>query len=208
MEEPSIDADMEQVNGESTSAGQQLSWRYLMGGGILLVVLGLIAISTPFVTGITLSVVLGGLLVVGALAHVVHAFSGQEGKGSIWQIALAVVYTFAGISLIVNPIIGLTSLTLLVIGYFVVDGIVEIASGLRMRSEPRWALVVASGTISLVLAGLLWIGFPSTALWAIGLLFGVNILTTGLSLVAIAMVSRKYQSSTTGQPPETRPRSV
>ena len=169
----------------------QKSWRYLMGVGILIAVLGILAILAPFVTGIAITVVLGALLVIGALGHVAHAFSARGWKGSVWQIVLAVVYAFAGISLIANPVIGLATLTILVIAFFLAEGVVEIVAGFVIRPEPRWGWIVASGVISLLVAGLLWIGFPSTAVWAIGLLFGVNLLSTGLSLVFVANKGRK-----------------
>lgn len=134
-----MNTDVESGNVSAVPVELRHSWRYLMGAGVLLAVLGAIAIFTPFVTGLTLSIALGGLLVVGALAHVAHAFAAQGWKGSIWQTALAVVYAAAGVSLLVNPLVGLTTLTLLVIAYFLADGIVEVVMGVRMRSEPRWA---------------------------------------------------------------------
>ena len=109
----------------------QKSWRYLMGVGILIGVLGILAILAPFVTGIAITVVLGALLVIGALGHVAHAFSARGWKGSVWQIVLAVVYAFAGISLIANPVIGLTTLTILVIAFFLAEGVVEILAAHR-----------------------------------------------------------------------------
>jgi uncharacterized membrane protein HdeD (DUF308 family) len=172
----------------------QRSWRYLIGAGIIVAALGVLAIFTPFVTGIALSIMLGALLVVGALVHAAHAFSARGWKGSIWQVVLAVVYALAGISLLANPVVGLATLTVLLIAYFVVEGIVEVVMGLRMRPESRWGWMTASGVISLLLAVLLWTGLPSTALWAVGLLFGVSLLSTGLSMVGIGMAGRKASS--------------
>lgn len=171
------------------------SWRYLMGAGIVIAILGVLAIFAPFVTGVGLSILLGAFLVVGGIVHFAHAFSARGWTGSLWQIVLAIVYAVAGISLLVNPVFGLTTLTILLIIYLLVDGVAEIIVGLQSRSEPRWGWLVASGVISLVLAGLLWAGFPSTALWAIGLLFGISLLSTGISMVAIAYGVRKLPES-------------
>lgn len=170
------------------------NWRYLMGGGILIALLGIFAIFTPFVTGVALSIMLGAILVVGGLIHVADAFSARGLKGSLWQLVLALVYAAAGIALLANPVVGLTTLTLLVIGYFLAGGIVEVIMGLRMRGQPRWGWIVASGVVSLLLAGLLWIDFPSSALWAVGLLFGVSLLSSGISLIGIAMTGRRATS--------------
>lgn len=183
------------------STDLQRNWRYLMVTGAIIASLGLLAVFAPFVTGISLSIFLGAFLVVGALVHVANAFSARGWAGSLWQIVLAIVYVIAGISILTDPIIGLVTLTLLVAVYLAIVGIVEIGMGLSMRSEPRWGWPVLSGVISLILAGLLWVGFPSTALWAVGLLFGISLLSSGLSLVGIALVARKASMVSKPEPP-------
>jgi uncharacterized membrane protein HdeD (DUF308 family) len=155
--------------------------------GVVLSVLGLVAVVFPFVTGVSISVALGALLVVGALFHVAHAFNTGGWRGFVLQVLLAAVYAIAGIGLLANPVVGLATLTLLLVGYFVADGVVEILLGVRLRGEPGATWLVVSGVVSLVLAGLLWVGFPSTAAWAVGLLFGISLLSSGLSMVFVGM---------------------
>jgi len=166
-----------------------------MGVGVLISVLGVVAILAPFVTGVTLSIVVGALLVVGGLGHVAHAFTAPGWTGSLWQVILALIYTFAGISLLANPVLGLTTLTLLLVFYLAIEGLAEIVLGLSMRSEPQWGWFVASGVVSLVLAGLLWAGFPSNAAWAVGLLVGLGLLSTGLAMVVTAYLGRRSSTS-------------
>lgn len=170
--------------------GLRTSWRALAIGGGLIALLGVLAIVFPLVTDLTISVVLGGLLVLGGVIHVAHAFSAQEWDGFVWQVLLAGVYTFAGITLLANPVVGLTTLTILLIVYFLVAGVVEIGVGLQLREASNWEWAVASGAISILVAVLLAVGFPATAVWAVGLLFGVNLLATGLSMVLLAMGAR------------------
>lgn len=180
----------------STAMGDsQLSWKALMGAGVLISVLGLLAVLAPLVTGVGLSLLLGAFLVIGGLGHIAHAFTAPGWTGSLWQIVLALLYTFAGIALLVNPVLGLTSLTFLLIVYFAIEGLVEIVMGLQLRSESQWGWYVASGVLSLVLAGLLWAGFPSTAAWAVGLLVGIGLLSTGLTLIVAAYFGRRTSTS-------------
>ena len=160
----------------------QDSWRELEIGGVVIALLGVLAILFPFVTGVSLSILLGALLVLGALVHVAHAFRAPGWKGFVGQVLLAIVYAFAGISLLANPVLGLATLTLLLITYLVVSGIVETAVGLRVRDQPAWGWIVLSGVLSIVLGVLLWLGFPSTAAWALGLVVGINLLSTGISM--------------------------
>ncbi|ELZ30485.1 hypothetical protein C475_00035 [Halosimplex carlsbadense 2-9-1] len=173
------------------SADTQRSRRYLMGAGLLITLLGLLAVAAPLVTGVTVSVLLGALLVVGALGHAVNAFSAGGVAGTVWQVALAMLYAVAGISLLANPVLGLTTVTILLIVYFAAEGVVEVAMGVATRADPNWPWYVVSGTISLGLAVLLWAGFPGTAAWAVGLLTGVHLLSTGLLLVYVGYTDRR-----------------
>jgi uncharacterized membrane protein HdeD (DUF308 family) len=166
------------------------NWRPLLYAGILLAAVGLIAIVTPFLTGISITMLVGALLVVGGLFHFVGAFRGQGWTGFVWQIVLGVVSVVAGAIVLLNPIFGLLTLTLAVIGYLFASGIVEIVMGLRLRGEKNWLWSVVSGVIGIALGVMLWAGFPSTALWTVGVLFGVNLLMTGISMVAIGLGGR------------------
>jgi len=183
----------------------QSSTRYIVGTGLLIAVLGLAAILAPYVTGIGLSFLLGVLLLVGGLSHFVQAFVVSGWTGSLWQIDLAVIYVFAGISLLVNPIVGLTTLTLLLIAYLAVSGLVEVVIGVKTRPDARWGWFVASGVVSIVVAGLLWAGFPSTAEWAIGLLVGIHFLTTGLALVLVGYLGEEIPTTTGEGPAQSSP---
>lgn len=172
-----------------TSLGDR--WQFLMGAGILLAVLGVLGMIFPFVTGVTLSVLLGALLVVGSIFHFAQAFSGRGWRGFAVQVLLGLVYVAAGISLLANPVIGLTTLTLLLVAFFVVQGVLEILMGVRLRGERNWVWPVVSGVVSLVLAWLIWTSWPSSAAWAVGLLFGVGLLTSGIQMVLVAMGGRR-----------------
>ena len=159
--------------------------RSALVAGVIIAILGLLAVVFPLITGISVSILLGTVLVVGALVHASNAFSAGTLGNVLGQGILAVFYGAAGITFIANPVVGLATLTLLAIVFFIGDGIVEIAWGLRSRGQPGAQWLLASGGISLLLAGLLWFGFPSTAGWAVGVLLGVNLLVTGVSMVLV-----------------------
>ncbi|MFH5801899.1 HdeD family acid-resistance protein [Haladaptatus sp. CMAA 1911] len=159
--------------------------------GAIIVVLGVLAILFPFFAGISISVLFGALLVVGGIVHVGHAFSAGSFWGVIWQILLGILYGIVGIMFLANPVVGLTSLTILAIAFFIVDGVLEIGWAVTGRGNRRWMWLLASGILSLIVAGLLWVGFPATAVWAVGLLLGVNLLFTGFSMVMLGRATRK-----------------
>jgi uncharacterized membrane protein HdeD (DUF308 family) len=170
----SVDIEPNRIGGRSATAA-----------GVIIAILGLLAVVFPLITGISVSILLGAVLVVGALVHAANAFSAGTLGNVLGQAVLAVLYGFAGIAFIANPVVGLATLTLLAIAFFLADGLVEIAWGLRSRGQPGTTWLLASGGVSLLLAGLLWLGFPSSAGWAIGVLLGVNLLVTGVSMILV-----------------------
>jgi len=175
---------------EETNTVESEPSRTAAVAGAILAVLGGLAVLFPFVTGLSLSVLLGVVLVAGAIVHVVHALSAGTLRGKLGQVILAVLYGFAGIAFVANPVFGLLTLTLLAAGFFVADGIVEIAWGIRSRGQPGAVWLLASGSVSLLLGGLLWFGLPTDAIWAIGVLFGINLFVTGVSVALLGRTSR------------------
>ncbi|MDS0473841.1 HdeD family acid-resistance protein [Natrinema sp. 1APR25-10V2] len=178
-------------------------WRTLAIAGGIVGLIGILAMAFPLVTGLSLSLAIGALLVVGGIVHGVHAFSARGWRGSLWQIALAVVSVVAGIAVLAAPAVALITLTIALVAYLVVDGIAELAMAMRMPSSRGRTAVAISGVVGLVLAALLWVGFPGTAAWAIGLLVGANLLVTGISMITVAMAARPIDDVT---PPATEPR--
>ncbi|GAB3021527.1 HdeD family acid-resistance protein [Natronobiforma cellulositropha] len=165
-------------------------WRTLALAGGVIALLGILAIAFPFATGLSMSYVVGALLVVSGVVHGVHTFSASGWTGRVWQLALAVVGIVAGLVVLANPLIGLLSLTLLLVAYLLVDGITELWMAARLEGQPGRGWIAASGAVSIVLAALLWAAFPGDAVWAVGLVVGVSLLATGLSMVIVAVAGR------------------
>lgn len=154
-------------------------------------------------TGLSLAVGLGAPLVASGVVHGAHAVTARGWSGALWQATLAAVSVLAGLLVFANPVVGLVTLTALLIAYLLLDAVAELWTAARMADQPGRASIAASGLVSLVLAGLLWIGFPATAAWAIGAIVGVGLLATGLSMAVVAMAGRNVEAAT---PPATEPR--
>ncbi len=167
------------------------SWTPLILSGIGLAVLGVLAMVFPFVSGLSLSIIFGALLVVGGVVHLAQAFGTRRWRAFAWQLVLAGVYGLAGFALLANPIVGLATLTTLLIAFFLAEGLVEIIMGVQSRAHSGWGSLVVSGAVSLLLAGLLIAGLPESLLWALGLLFGVNVLVTGLTMAYLGVTNRR-----------------
>lgn len=180
---------------ESLENGLRSNWRPLFVAGVVVALLGLFATLAPFLTGLSITTLVGVFLIAGGALQIVGAFRGTGWRGFVWQIAVGAITLLAGFVVFLNPLFGLLTLTLLVIGYLFASGIVEVVMGLRLRGERNWLWSVVSGLVGIALALLLWAGFPSTALWAVGVMFGVNLLVTGTSMVALALGARSLSDS-------------
>ncbi|RQG91626.1 HdeD family acid-resistance protein [Natrarchaeobius halalkaliphilus] len=186
------------VDDEPSGYSLERGWRTLAIAGVAVGLIGLIAIAFPLATGLSVTIGLGALLVVGGIVHGAHAYTARGWSGSLWQLTLAVVSIVAGIVLLTNPVIGLATLTILAIAYLLVDAVAELWLSMRMADRPGRLSVAASGVLSLVLAGLLWAGFPADAAWAIGLLVGIGLLATGLSMGIVAINGRNADETMSG----------
>lgn len=170
----SVDIESDRIGGCSATVA-----------GVIIAILGLLAVGFFLLTGIAVSILFGAVLVVVALVYASNAFSAGTLEHVFEQAVLAVLYGFAGIVFIANPAVGLATLTLLAIAFLIADGLVKTTWGLRSRGQPGSQWLLASGGISLLFAGLIWLGGPSSAGWATGVLLAVNLLITGLSAVLV-----------------------
>jgi uncharacterized membrane protein HdeD (DUF308 family) len=105
----------------------------------------------------------------------------------------------AGLVLLIEPISGAVSLTLLLIVFFIIEGVLSIMYAFEHKKDlsRRWGWMLASGIIDLILAGIILLGLPGTAAWALGLLVGINMLFGGSALIAMALHARSAADTTT-----------
>jgi len=92
----------------------------------------------------------------------------------------------SAIFVFVHPLLGLGLLTFILVAYFVADGLWKVIAAFRNMSAPGWLWLLVSGALSLLLALLIWRDWPVSGLYAVGVLVGVNLLSTGIALVAFA----------------------
>ena len=159
--------------------------------GILLVLLGIAAIGFPFVTTIAAKIVVGWLFLIGGIAEIIHAFSSKNWKGFLANLLIGLLYVVVGGWLAFFPLAGIIGLTLLLAISFVIEGVLKFGMGVQIRPTDGWGWIVFSGIVAIVVGVLLITGLPSTAVWAIGLLVGVNLLMSGVSFLMVAIAAGK-----------------
>jgi uncharacterized membrane protein HdeD (DUF308 family) len=164
-------------------------WSILLG--VLLIVFGLLAIAAPFFAGIAASIFFGWLVLFGGVAHLVYAWSERGAGAIIWQILIGLAYLIAGIYMLLIPIGGLLTITLVLACYIAFEGVFELAAYFKVRALPGAVWLLIDGVISLLLAGLIFFHFPSSSLWAVGTLVGVSMVMSGIARLTLPMGRRR-----------------
>jgi uncharacterized membrane protein HdeD (DUF308 family) len=167
------------------------NWGWLLALGILMIILGAIAIAAPVAATIAVQFMLGWLLVITGIAEAIHAFMVRGWRGFLLELLSAVLYLGVGILLLVNPLEGALALTIVLAAFLVVEGIFKIIMAMRVRDHDGWGWLLASGILSVILGALIWAQWPASGLWVIGLLVGIQLLFTGWSLVMLALAARR-----------------
>jgi uncharacterized membrane protein HdeD (DUF308 family) len=116
----------------------------------------------------------------------------RHAPGFWWSLLSAIIAIIAGILLLLWPITGMVSVTLVLIAFFVIEGIATIMYAIEHRNQitGRWGWMLTSGIIDLILAGIILAGLPGTAEWALGLLVGINMLFGGVAMIGMAVAAR------------------
>ena len=172
------------------------SWKLLLTAGIISTVLGAIAIIVPPLASVTITYLVGILLLIGAVAFVAEAISRGSTGHRIWSALLAVLYVFAGVWLIINPVSGTITLTWILAIFFLLIGVLRLLAGIASRGKvPTAGWTLVTGVRSIVIAVLVIGDLPSSAAWAIGLLVGIQLLFDGFALIATAMAGKKLAES-------------
>jgi uncharacterized membrane protein HdeD (DUF308 family) len=122
----------------------------------------------------------------------IHIFRASHAPGFGWSLGLAIVSMALGIMLLLMPLPGILTLTMLLTTLFVLEGVGKILFALDLRKHAReWGWPLATGVLDLVLATVIMSGWPGTAAWAIGLLVGMNMTFFGVALTVLALAARR-----------------
>jgi uncharacterized membrane protein HdeD (DUF308 family) len=167
-------------------------WKVFLIEGILLVILGLAAMIVPPLASLAVTILLGWLFLIGGIAGLVLTFWARQMPGFWWSLISAILAIVAGVILLARPLQGTLTLTIVVGAYFLAEGVATIMYALEHRRElsQRWSWLLVAGIMDILIAGIIIAGLPGSALWAIGLLAGVNMLFGGATLIGMALAAR------------------
>jgi uncharacterized membrane protein HdeD (DUF308 family) len=175
------------------SAAVREHWMAFLIEGILLVILGLAAMIVPPLASLAVTIFLGWMFLISGIAGLVLTFWARNMPGFWWSLISAALAVVAGIILLAQPVQGTLTLTVVVGAYFLAEGVATIMYALEHRRElsERWAWLLVAGIMDLLIAAVIIAGLPGSALWAVGLLVGINLLFGGATLIGMALAARK-----------------
>jgi uncharacterized membrane protein HdeD (DUF308 family) len=165
---------------------------------VVFILLGMMAIIEPGVAGLAVTILVGWLLIFGGGAHFIAAFSGGGAGRVLWQVLIGIVYVVGGVYFLMHPLLGLGTLTLMLGVIITAEAVFEVIAYLRTRGQSGSGWLLINALITLLLGALIWFHWPSSSVWAIGTLVGVNLLMTGFSRLMLGLAARKLASHVAG----------
>jgi uncharacterized membrane protein HdeD (DUF308 family) len=165
------------------------TWSIL--SGVSLIILGVLAVGSPVLAAVAVNAFIAWLIVIAGAVHLFLAFHAHSAGSLLWKLLVGVAYIAFGIYLIVHPVIGIASLTLVLGSLFLVEGIFDVALFFQMRSIRGSSWILMDGIVTLLLGLLIYLQWPSSSSWAIGTLVGVSLIFSGVTRLMLAMAVRK-----------------
>lgn len=159
--------------------------------GVILLIAGTLAIFSPFVAGVSITMLVGAMLAVSGIGQCFLAFkTGAFGRG-LMVFVVGVLMAITGVYMMNQPIAGLATLTIILMSYLLATGALEIIVAFQLKPADGWGLQLFNGIVALLLGIMLWRQFPLSGAWAIGVLFGIKMIFSGLAFVIIGRNVKK-----------------
>lgn len=167
--------------------------RLFLAQGLITALLGIAAVIWPNISSVAAELYIGWILTFSGVLGMAMMFLAPTAGGFFWSLVTGALALFAGLLLIWHPVEGVMSLTLVLVGFFIVEGTFQIAAAFAYRPAfpESWGGMLVSGLADLILAWLIVSGWPSTAAWALGLIVGVNLITSGVATIIVANASAR-----------------
>ncbi|MFQ5938273.1 MAG: HdeD family acid-resistance protein [Acidiferrobacterales bacterium] len=186
----------------------QRNWGWLLGLGIVFIILGAIGLGMLFALTLASVVFFGVLLLIGGGVQFADAFKCKGWKGVVWHVLMAVLYVVAGIAVITDPVLASALLTLVLAGTIAGAGIVRVILAFQHRGSKGWVWTLVSGIISILLGLIIFAKWPVSGLWVIGLFVAIELIISGWSYVLIALAARRAGRAPVAGPEGPQPAST
>jgi uncharacterized membrane protein HdeD (DUF308 family) len=167
---------------------------WYIAAAIIFILLGVFAILEPGIAALGITLLIGWLLLFGGVTHFIAAFKGSGAKHIIFQVLVGILYLIGGFYCLSHPLLAIGTLTLLLASIILAEGVLEIVSYFRLRNEGASGWILFNGLVTVLLGGMIWFHWPSSSVWAIGILVGVNLMMTGITRLMLGLAARRLVS--------------
>lgn len=174
-----------------TETGLNINPGLIITMGILSMLAGVLAMGAPLAAGTAAMMFIGAAVLIGGLFELVGAFRAEGWKAGIFAFLGGLLAVVCGLMVLGRPLVGLAVLTLILIGFFLVDGIVRIILSFKVRPQAGWGLMLLGGLVTVLLGVMIWKQWPWSGVWAIGTLLGIRFLFSGGAMLALGLQVRK-----------------
>lgn len=166
----------------------------LMGYGILSVVFGLIGIYMSTAMTITSILIIGILMLIVGIVFMVESFSSPDWKGKLLNLVLSILYIGAGIVTILNPLATAVWFTLFLAIFLAMIGVMRIIMAFQIKDRSSgWGWVAFGGILNIILGLLVYLQWPSSGLWVIGLFISIELIIQGINAITLSRIVKKEQ---------------
>lgn len=167
----------------------QKNWGWFLALGSLLVILGLIVISSSYYATVFSVILLGVLLVMAGVVQVVEAFMAHKWSGLLLSLLIGILYLVTGFLCITKPAQAAIALTFWIAAFCFIAGLFRMLASVAIRF-PNWGWVFFNGLVTFILGLMIYSEWPISGLWVIGLFLGIDLLLTGWSWIVLSLTSR------------------
>lgn len=178
------------------------SWGWILGLGIVLILVGTIAIGSATLMTLASVVLFGWLMIVAGAMEVVQGFWRRRWGGFFLDLLTGVLYLVVGFMIVANPGATAVALTLIIAMFLLFGGLIRIVTALSVQMD-HWVWLLVGGGVNVLLGILIWRQWPISGLWVIGLFIGIEMLMNGWSLVMLSIAARSLPdeaAANTGNP--------
>ena len=166
----------------------QKTKRWFLVAGVILILLGMVAIAVPLAASVAIEILFGWIFVLSGVVTIVHSFRALSSGKCILRLLSGIFYLATGIIFLGYPMQGVLVLAVLLAVFFILEGVIKIAVAIQLQPRPNWGWMLASGIAALILAAIIFSGYPGNEAWLLGLLVGLNLLFSGWTMLMLSAV--------------------
>lgn len=166
-------------------------WGWFLAFGILLIAVGVLALTFVPIATLGTVIFLGWLMFFGGILEGAFAFYARRWSGALLHILASILGIVFGLMVVSHPVAGALGWTLLFASYFTVIGIFRAIAAIHLKYK-GWGWAVFDGIVTLVLGILLWLDWPASAIWFMGLAIGISMILRGWTTAMVAFGMRSF----------------